>query len=159
VLQVDDSKSVCQFNVKFGAALEHVPSLLATARTLSLNVVGISFHVGSGCRDVGAFQDAVQRARTAFNMGSAAGYAFTLLDCGGGFPGADGALYTGGIKFSDIAAQLNAAVEQHFPDRAVQVIAEPGRYFASSAMTLLTQVRALCCTSLHCCLSYCCCVT
>jgi diaminopimelate decarboxylase len=84
VLQVDDSKSVCQFNVKFGAALEHVPSLLATARSLSLNVVGISFHVGSGCRDVGAFQDAVQRARTAFDMGTAAGYTFTLLDCGGG---------------------------------------------------------------------------
>jgi diaminopimelate decarboxylase len=83
-LQVDDSKSVCQFNLKFGAALEHVPSLLATARSLSLNVVGISFHVGSGCRDVGAFQDAVQRARTAFDMGAAAGYTFTLLDCGGG---------------------------------------------------------------------------
>jgi Pyridoxal-dependent decarboxylase, pyridoxal binding domain len=65
-----------------------------------------------------------------------------------GFPGADGALYTGGIKFSDIAAQLDAAVERHFPDRAVRVIAEPGRYFASSAMTLLTQVKA---HTAHCC--------
>ena len=62
----DDSKSVCRLGLKFGAPLGTVPGLLAKARELRLDVIGVSFHVGSGCYDAAAFADAVMRARTAF---------------------------------------------------------------------------------------------
>jgi diaminopimelate decarboxylase len=38
----DDSASVCRLGLKFGAPLERVPALLATAQALRLNVIGVS---------------------------------------------------------------------------------------------------------------------
>ena len=81
----DDSKSVCQLGIKFGAPLADVPRLLAKARELELDVVGVSFHVGSGCFDPEAYRDALCRSRKAFDMGREHGYTFDFLDIGGGF--------------------------------------------------------------------------
>lgn len=81
----DDSKSMCRFGTKFGASLEVAPHLLAKARKLQLDVIGVSFHVGSGCYDPTIYEDAVRRAREAFDMGARVGYQFSLLDVGGGF--------------------------------------------------------------------------
>ncbi|KAJ1343392.1 hypothetical protein BSLG_001982 [Batrachochytrium salamandrivorans] len=100
----DDSRSVCRFGIKFGASLATVPSLLRTARELDIAVIGISFHVGSGCYDASAFSEAVLLARKAFDIGKALGFDFTLLD------------------------------NLH--------IAEPGRYFVSSAFTLAVNIIA-----------------
>lgn len=73
--------------MKFGAHPKDVPKLLKTAKDLGLNVVGVSFHVGSGCYDPTAFPAAVASARAVFDMGETAGFHFDLLDIGGGFPG------------------------------------------------------------------------
>jgi ornithine decarboxylase len=43
--------------------------------------------VGSDCNDARAFSAAVASACTVFDMGAEAGFRFTLLDIGGGFPG------------------------------------------------------------------------
>ncbi|KAI8098967.1 ornithine decarboxylase [Halteromyces radiatus] len=132
----DDSKSDCQLGLKFGAPLETVDHLLRTAKELSLNVIGVSFHVGSGCHDENAFADAVLRARTVFDQAEALGFHFTLLDVGGGFPGAD---IKDGITFEKVAAVLGPAVDELFsPD--IRVIAEPGRYYVASAFTLCTHI-------------------
>lgn len=95
-----------------------------------------SFHVGSGCLDEHAFEDAVVRAREAFDIGQALGFDFSLLDVGGGFPGAD---VQDGITFEKVAAVLGPAVDTLFPPN-VRVIAEPGRYFVASAFTICTGV-------------------
>lgn len=132
----DDSRSLCRLGLKFGAPLAAVPGLLATARGLGLDVIGVSFHVGSGCFDPDAFGDAVGRARAAFEMGRTAGYRFTLLDVGGGFE--DG-------EFERMAGVLRRAIDVHFPDRekeGVRVIAEPGRFFVSRAFTLAANIIA-----------------
>jgi len=42
----DDSGSLCRFGLKFGAPLGEVRGLLAKARELDIDVIGISFHVG-----------------------------------------------------------------------------------------------------------------
>jgi len=133
----DDSKSKCRFGVKFGAPLETVPNLLAVAKELDLNVIGISFHVGSGCFDASAFRDAVVRARKAFDIGASFGYDFELLDVGGGFPGNR----QEGLQREEIASVLGPAVDELF-DEKVRVIAEPGRYFVSSAYTIAVNVIA-----------------
>ncbi|KAI8148182.1 pyridoxal-dependent decarboxylase [Fennellomyces sp. T-0311] len=132
----DDSKSLCQLGLKFGAPLEIVPSLLQTAKELDLNVIGVSFHVGSGCQDEHAFADAVMRARKAFDIGLTMGFNFTLLDVGGGFPGAD---VQDGITFEKVAKVLGPAVDAFFPSD-IRVIAEPGRYYVASAFTICTHV-------------------
>lgn len=130
----DDSKSLCRLGLKFGAPLVTVPSLLAKAKELGLDVIGVSFHVGSGCFDSNAFADAVMRARAVFNMGVEAGYNFSLLDVGGGFE--DG-------NFEATAQVLRDALVRYFPDRSgIRVIAEPGRFYVSNAFSLAANVIA-----------------
>lgn len=95
-----------------------------------------SFHVGSGCLDASAFGDAVLRARRVFDQGQAMGFNFTLLDVGGGFPGSD---IKDGITFEKVAAILGPMVDSMFPPE-IRVIAEPGRYYVSSAFTICTNI-------------------
>lgn len=98
-----------------------------------------------------AFDDAVRRARRVFEQGKALGYTFTLLDVGGGFPGTEkphDSLHPdihglgNPVSFERIAATLSAAIEEVFPDRAVRVIAEPGRYYAAPSFTLATTITS-----------------
>lgn len=50
-------------------------------------MVGISFHVGSGCMDPPVYRKAIKAARKLFDFAQLVGYDFKLLDIGGGFPG------------------------------------------------------------------------
>jgi len=134
----DDSKSICKLGAKFGVSQKNVPVLLETAAALEMNVIGVSFHVGSGCYHAQSFGDAVELASKVFEVAQSYGYNFTLLDIGGGFPGRNAS----GIKFAAIAEVVCTALEQFFPSRDIRVIAEPGRYYASSAYTLITNVTA-----------------
>jgi len=129
----DDSKSLCRLGLKFGASLVAVPTLLAKAVELGLNVIGVSFHVGSGCYDTEAFADAVARAKKAFIMGQEAGYEFSLLDVGGGFESG---------HFEESAAVLARALRTHFGDFSGRVIAEPGRFYVADAFTLAAHIIA-----------------
>ncbi|KAI7895727.1 ornithine decarboxylase [Mucor mucedo] len=132
----DDSQSLCQLGLKFGAPLHTVQHLLETAQQLDLNIIGVSFHVGSGCLDENAFCDAVISARNVFDQAAAMGFNFTLLDVGGGFPGAD---VKNGITFEKVAAVLGPVVDRLFP-ADIRVIAEPGRYYVASAFTICTNI-------------------
>ncbi|KAJ2079040.1 Ornithine decarboxylase [Coemansia sp. RSA 988] len=138
----DDSQSLCQLGLKFGAAPGDVPSLLATALKLGIDVVGVSFHVGSGCQSETAFADAVFRARRVFDQAAQVGLRLNLLDVGGGFPGRGD---QSGMSFGAVADVLDAALATHFPADAfghVRIIAEPGRYFVASAFSLAVNVIA-----------------
>ncbi|KNZ80804.1 Ornithine decarboxylase [Termitomyces sp. J132] len=130
----DDSKSLCAFGIKFGAPLVTVPALLAKARELGLDVVGVSFHVGSGCYDPSVYTDAIKRARVVFDMGKEAGFTFSLLDIGGGFED---------TLFEQAAGFLTQAIDQYFPDRqGLKMIAEPGRFYVSKAFKLAANIIA-----------------
>ncbi|KAJ7713956.1 ornithine decarboxylase [Mycena maculata] len=130
----DDTKSLCQLGIKFGAPLATVPGLLAKAKELSLTVVGVSFHVGSGCYDPSVYTDAIMRARAAFDMGTDAGYRFSLLDVGGGFEDA---------LFEQAASCLTDAIDTYFPDQSgMKILAEPGRFYVSKAFSLATNIIA-----------------
>lgn len=130
----DDSKSLCRLGLKFGAPLDTCPGLLKCAKELGLNVVGVSFHVGSGCKDPEQFGDAIWRAKRVFEMGAAAGYNFELLDIGGGFERE---------TFAQMSEVVKQSLDLYFPvDEGVRVIAEPGRLLVSSAFTLATSIIA-----------------
>ena len=137
-IAVDDSQSVCRFNSKFGAQPSEWDELLRTCRALDLNVLGFSFHVGSGCGDHKPFADAVSSARDAFDLAATFGYTCTLLDCGGGYPGDERTL-----SFARVAAVLSEAVDHYFPTGCgVTVIAEPGRYMITASHTYATAIIA-----------------
>lgn len=130
----DDSKSLCAFGIKFGAPLSTVPSLLETAKQLKLDVVGVSFHVGSGCYDPTVYMDAISRSRSVFDMGREVGYTFSLLDIGGGFED---------TLFEQAAEVLRLSLERYFPDRSnLKIIAEPGRFYVSKAFKLAANIIA-----------------
>ena len=140
---VDDQYSVCRFGTKFGLPVARAEALLTLAKTLGLAVVGVSFHVGSGCTDVRGYTGAVAVAKRAFDVGRAVGHDMRLLDLGGGFPGAASAP----IAFADIAAVLTAALAEHFPAAApenarLRIIAEPGRYMVASAAALAVNITS-----------------
>jgi len=138
-IATDDSKAVCRLSVKFGAQLKACRGLLERAKELGLDVIGVSFHVGSGCTDPETYTQAISDARCVFDMGEELGYNMTLLDIGGGFPGSDDTK----LKFEEIAAVINPAVDKYFPaDGGVRVISEPGRYYVASAYTLAVNIIA-----------------
>ncbi|XP_034432627.1 ornithine decarboxylase-like [Hippoglossus hippoglossus] len=138
-IATDDSKAVCRLSVKFGAQLKSCRGLLERAKELGLNVIGVSFHVGSGCTDPMAYMQAIADARCVFHMGDELGFNMDLLDIGGGFPGSDDA----GPKFEEITDVIHSALDKYFPaDSGVKIIAEPGSFYVASAFTLVVNIIA-----------------
>lgn len=68
-IATDDSKAVCRLSVKFGAPLKACRGLLERAKELGLDVIGVSFHVGSGCTDPETYTQAIADARCVFDTG------------------------------------------------------------------------------------------
>lgn len=133
----DDSKSECQFSCKFGAQMNDVERILTTAKSMMLHVVGVSFHVGSNCHDALTYYDSIRDARKVFDIAERVGFAFDLLDIGGGFPGYE---REGSVTFEEIGAEVNRGLDEFFPSDAVTIIAEPGRYFVCSSHTLVANI-------------------
>jgi ornithine decarboxylase len=135
-IRCDAAVAQCQLGMKFGCdPVYEAPNLLRIARMMNLNVVGISFHVGSGCQDPPVFQRAIRHARTLFDMAKDLGYEPYLLDLGGGYPGNKGS------SIEKIAEVINSALDECF-DSDVHVIAEPGRFYVASAFTLATCIHS-----------------
>lgn len=56
-------------SVKFGATLKSSRLLLERAKELGLDIIGVSFHVGSSCTDPATYTQAIADARYVFDMG------------------------------------------------------------------------------------------
>lgn len=138
-LAVDDSKSRCKFNKKFGCKLSQVEELLNIVKTLKLDITGFSFHVGSGCSSSDTFYNAINDCKQACDIAKKMGINISVIDIGGGFPGIDRE-----IKFEDISKRINDGINDFFltelDNGSIQFIAEPGRYFAESSHTLVLNV-------------------
>ena len=128
----DDSSSLCRLSQKFGASLDCSKELLELAKDLDLQVVGVSFHVGSGASDPECFAKAVRDSRHVFNQAADVGFDLKTLDVGGGFSG---------DTFEEMAYVLSRALDENFPP-SVRIIGEPGRYYVASAFTLACNVIA-----------------
>lgn len=135
-IQTDDSKSRCQFNCKFGVSLDQVKDLLQQAKFMDLDIIGVSFHVGSGCEDENVYHTALQDCKKVYDIAKELDFDISLIDIGGGFPGDDTE------KFVRMANVINQSISEFFIDKNIPVkfIAEPGRFFVTSAYTLVTSV-------------------
>ncbi|XP_055329354.1 ornithine decarboxylase-like [Paramacrobiotus metropolitanus] len=138
-IRADDPLAVCNLGIKFGAKLQEAKRLLGVAKDLELNIIGVSFHVGSGCTNADAYAKAIMWAREVFDHAKEIGTPLTMLDLGGGYPGQVGAP----IAFDEIVEQVNPALNKYFPpEMGIRIIAEPGRYMVASAFTLAVNIIA-----------------
>lgn len=132
-IKVDDSSSVCRFGCKFGVdpSGNEIQRILEIAKTLSLNVIGVSFHVGSGCKDTNQYRTAIMESKKCFDIAKSLGMNFTILDIGGGFED---------DTFVEAARVIKDSLKEvAFPEDC-KIIAEPGRFFVSSSHTLVVNV-------------------
>ncbi|KAF3820099.1 hypothetical protein GH733_015608 [Mirounga leonina] len=128
-LWAQDSESTFPLSAKFGAILEVCEHLLKPARALGLAVVRASFLVGSNRQTVRAFTQALADCRRVFEMG--------LLDIGGGFPGEEGCepkrserRTRGSLGW--VPGTVCTCLHDFPVGSGVEIIAEPGRFFAGS---------------------------
>jgi ornithine decarboxylase len=128
-IKVDDSGSKCQFGCKFGAEMDDIEKIFEIASTLNIKIVGISFHVGSGCKNPENYRKAIENARRCFEIGAKYKLEMDTLDIGGGFEDND--------SFEEIAKVIKESLVGF---EGVRVIAEPGRFFVSSSHTLVVNV-------------------
>lgn len=138
-IRADDPLAVCNLGIKFGAKLPEAKRLLGVAKHLELNVIGVSFHVGSGCTNASAYGKAISWAKEVFEHAESIGMKLSMLDIGGGYPGQQGAP----ITFQEIVDEVSPALDKYFPkESGVRIIAEPGRFFVASAFTLCVNIVA-----------------
>lgn len=131
----DDSHSMMPFGSKFGASFIESVNLIKRCRQLGAQLIGVSFHVGSGCYSSIAWHDAIRLARQVFDEAEKEGLKLSLLDIGGGYPGAD----DGELSFEEAIDGIGPLLDELFPPE-VTVIAEPGRYFCTSCYTLAVTI-------------------
>ncbi|KAM9999188.1 hypothetical protein ACTFIZ_002767 [Dictyostelium cf. discoideum] len=129
----DDSKSVMRFGSKFGVHIDDCNDLLEMAKEMNLKVVGVSFHVGSGCQSGDSYADALIMVKSVFDMAKKLNMELTLVDVGGGFTGSDDE------KFNAFTKVIREKTAELFSPN-VKIIAEPGRYFAAQSHTLAVTV-------------------
>ncbi|ALC41028.1 Odc1 [Drosophila busckii] len=130
-------KAQCPLGDKFGCDADiDASALMLLAKALDLTVTGTSFHVGSGCSELEAYERAIKKAKNIFKFGELLHYDLRLLDIGGGFPGSNDE------QFEKIAGSVNKALQRHFPNENIEIIAEPGRFFVAAAYTLVCKIHA-----------------
>jgi ornithine decarboxylase len=113
---------------KFGASAAEAREIVALAAKLGADLAGVTFHVGSQCRNPENWRVALEKARTLFDQMQKAGLKPRLLNIGGGYP----VRHVKPIPSIEvIGAVVNEGLKT-FPED-VQVIAEPGRYLVSDA--------------------------
>jgi ornithine decarboxylase len=122
---------------KFGAGAAEAKEIIAAAAALGADLAGITFHVGSQCRNPENWRVGIEKSRALFDAMQKLGLRPRLLDLGGGFP----VRHVKPIpSIESIGALINEALKV-FPDD-VQVIAEPGRYMVSDAGYFVCRVLA-----------------
>jgi len=119
-IRADDPKARCNLGVKYGAEEHEWDVLLFGARTVGLDVIGVSFHVGSFASSPHVFAAGIASATRAMDLAREHGWAPHIIDIGGGFSSSTG-----------LPKDVNSDCE---------LIAEPGRFFVERVTTLWTPV-------------------
>ncbi|WCJ35379.1 Ornithine decarboxylase [Euphorbia peplus] len=131
----DISGALLPLSSKYGADLDEVESLLTIAKEAKLNIVGVSFHIGSGCTNPLAFRTAIASTKQVFDTVSRLGMSsLKILNIGGGF--------TATPKFEEAATIIKSAIHDFFGSAKdeLRIVAEPGRFIAETVFTLITNI-------------------
>ncbi|XP_037509429.1 ornithine decarboxylase [Rhipicephalus sanguineus] len=136
-IKADDRGCQISFNRKFGVSVDDARHILETAVALNIKVIGVTFHVGSVYEHPDIFRRTIEMARIVFDIAADIGKPMTVLDLGGGFPGGVRSHH----KIIQACEIVQRAIDEHFPvTSGVQIIAEPGQFFCTSAYSLVVRV-------------------
>ncbi len=121
---------------KFGCDASDVERVLAAAAAAGMRL-GVSFHVGSQQRDLGAWSDSLEVVARIARRSAERGARVEFLNLGGGFPGT----YLEATPSLDAyGAAVRSALSCWFPEGAPELMIEPGRYMVADAGVLRTEV-------------------
>ena len=136
-LRVPNTGSMVELSSKFGCDPGEAVDLIQAAFRVGLVVEGVSFHVGSQCTNFENFVQALNIAAAVLKEARSRGHEIKILDIGGGFPVP---YYGAPMKpFSLLARKINAEIRRLFaPD--IEILAEPGRFLAATAATVVARV-------------------
>lgn len=123
---------------KFGCQSDMAMDLLVLARQLGLEPYGVSFHVGSQQRDIGAWDAAIAKVKVIFErLKEEDGIALKMINMGGGFP----ANYlTKTNTLQTYAEEITRFLQEDFGDELPEIILEPGRSLIANAGVLVSEV-------------------
>jgi len=135
----NDSKSLMPFGYKFGSSYAYAIELIDACKEKGAHLIGISFHVGSGCYDASAYVDTIKNAAKLFEYAAQVGFTMNLLDLGGGWPGEES---PSALEFfKTISDAVTPILDASFPS-PIRLISEPGRYFCTATMTAAVQITS-----------------
>lgn len=120
---------------KFGAGASETREIISTAAKLGADLAGVTFHVGSQCRNPENWRVGIEKARALFDSMTKAGLKPRMLDIGGGFP----VRHVKPIPSVEVIGQVVNEALKAFPAE-VQIVAEPGRYMVSDAAYFVCRV-------------------
>lgn len=136
-LTVDNSGSEWPLSNKYGCEPEEAVELLLSAPRQGLVPYGLTFHVGSQCRDAESWALAVEASHEVYRALAGQGLRLRMLSLGGGQP----VLHTRAVpSAAEIGARALAAVDHFFGPGTVELTVEPGRALVGEAATLVTSV-------------------
>lgn len=138
ILTEGDRTSDWPLSRKFGCQTDMAMDLLVLSRDLGLQPYGVSFHVGSQQRDIGAWDAAIDKVRVIFKrIRSENGIHLKMINIGGGFP----ANYvTRTHDLSTYAREITRFLQEDFGDDMPEIVLEPGRSLVANAGVLVCEV-------------------
>jgi ornithine decarboxylase len=120
---------------KFGTHTAEIEGIVNEAAKLKADLAGVTFHVGSQCRNPQNWRVGIERAKKVFADMRQVGLTPRLLNIGGGYP----VRHVKPIPSIEIIAEVvNAAIADLPGD--IRVMAEPGRYLVSDAAYFVCRV-------------------
>jgi len=123
---------------KFGCESDMAMDLLILARDLGLEPYGVSFHVGSQQREIGAWDAALGKVKVIFDrLREEDGIKLKMINMGGGFP-ANYMQRTNDLE--TYAAEITRFLKEDFYDELPEIVLEPGRSLVSNAGVLVSEV-------------------
>ncbi len=123
---------------KFGCQADMAMDLIIMAKNLGLVPCGVSFHVGSQQRDIGAWDAAIGKVKVIFErLMDEDGIDLKMINLGGGFP----ANYLTKTNELELYAQeITRFLTESFGENMPEIILEPGRSLVGNAGVLVSEV-------------------
>ncbi|MGH8751338.1 MAG: type III PLP-dependent enzyme [Burkholderiales bacterium] len=120
---------------KFGAHPVEVREIIKAAVELKADLAGVTFHVGSQCRNPQNWRVGIENALKVFQQMRMAGLNPRLLNIGGGYPVRHVKPIPSIEKIGEVVNEALAKVPE-----TIRVMAEPGRYLVSDAAYFVCRV-------------------
>ena len=120
---------------KFGTHATEIQAIINEAAKLKADLAGVTFHVGSQCRNPQNWRVGIERAKKVFADMRRVGLTPRLLNIGGGYP----VRYVKPIPSIEVIGEVINAAIANLP-KDIRIMAEPGRYLVSDTAYFVCRV-------------------